>query len=60
MTKDEAIESLDAVARNFRWDPESAHGAAENILLAFLDDNGYQDLANKYLEVRDSVGFWYA
>lgn len=41
-------------------DAEVAHSEADAILLLFLRDHGFSDIADTYEEVRDKVGFWYA
>ena len=58
MTKEEAIEQLNAIDGG---DPEIAHGAADNILLTFLEDNGFEEVAQSWVSAESRAGgFWYA
>lgn len=68
--KDRTIRRLNEVYDNFkidnpvRWgyeyDNEGAHIAAENIIMDFLHELGYEDVVNKFEELVDKIGFWYA
>ena len=58
MNKYEAIEKLNAIEAG---DTEAAHSEADRILLQFLADSGFKDIANAWESVDDRVdGFWYA
>jgi hypothetical protein len=58
MNEREAIEKLEYLKGC--GDSEAAHSLADKILLEFLKDNGAEDLARTFEEVREDVGFWYA
>lgn len=57
MTKYDAVMMLDRLDDS---DPESAHGEAEDILMAFLKANEFPEVAEAFEKARDRVGFWYA
>jgi hypothetical protein len=57
MTKYDVINLLDAMDDK---NPEVAHIEAENILMAFLKDNGFPEVAEAYERAQGRVGFWYA
>ncbi len=58
MTKDEAIEKLNAIDHG---DIESSHIEADSILLGFLRDNGFADVAAAWESAEKRCdGFWYA
>ena len=58
MTSKEAIEKLNQLTR---YDPEAAHGEAEEILLAVLSSTEEgKAVARAFVECRNRVGFWYA
>lgn len=58
MTRQEAISALE------KWhegsDEEIAHGLCDEVLVNFLYDNGYEDVAQAWMDARTRVGFWYA
>ena len=83
--KDRAIKRLNEVYNNFRtdgssgrmyeYDDEGAHIAAENIIMDFLHELGYDEIniimdflhelgydevIDKFEELVDKIGFWYA
>lgn len=58
MNEHEAIKNLEALKGC--GDAEVAHSLADKILLEFLRDNGAEDVAQAFEEVREEVGFWYA
>lgn len=51
-----AIAELDALG----GDPEGAHSDADKILLRFLHDTGYSEVAFAFERAYNRVGFWYA
>jgi hypothetical protein len=58
MTKDEAVEALKALDT---WDRESVHCEADDILLKFLEANGFGDVAEAWNAADERCGgFWYA
>lgn len=57
MTKEEAIKKLNQIKVG---DNESAHCIADGILLEFLAENGFEDIADAWRGTDDRVGFWYA
>ena len=68
--KDRCIRRLNEIYDNFRtdgssgcryeYDNEGAHIAAENIIMDLLYDLGYDDVVDKFEELNDKIGFWYA
>lgn len=68
--KDRCIRRLNEVYDNFRtdgssgrmyeYDNEGAHIAAENIIMDLLYDLNYDDVVDKFEELNDKIGFWYA
>ena len=54
------IVSLNAIAQEFKSDPEKAHGRAESVLLSWLRTIGRGRVAEAYEKCRDDVGFFYA
>ncbi len=57
MNKDEAVQALKDINRS---DQESAHGDADGVLLRFLIDNGFNEIADEWDKVdSDCGGFWY-
>ncbi len=58
MTKDEAVKLLNECPRD---DQECAHGDADGVLLLFLNENGYKEIADAWEKVDEECGgFWYA
>ena len=57
MTKTEAIAQLNALDDR---DPEDGHRVADKILLDFLRDNGFSDVAAAFVDADSRIGFWYA
>lgn len=57
MTKYDAINLLNELDDS---DPELAHCKADDILVEFLIDNGFQNVAEAFVRAQDRVGFWYA
>ncbi len=55
-----AINELRRIDREGRGDPECAHIDAEGVLLQFIRDIGYPEVADAYNDVYTNVGFWYA
>jgi hypothetical protein len=55
-----AIERLEVIQDLYRGDPEAAHGQAEDVLLQLLKSLGAAEVAYKFEEVRNDIGFWYA
>lgn len=53
MTKEEAVETLRAIAEASHSDPESAHADADDVLLNYIDD---ADIRAAF----ESVARWYA
>ena len=68
--KDRCIRRLNEIYDNFRtdgtsghmyeYDNEGAHIAAENIIMDFLHELGYDEVIDKFEELVDKIGFWYA
>lgn len=68
--KDRCIRRLNEIYDNFRtdgtsgrmyeYDNEGAHIAAENIIMDLLYDLSYDDVDDKFEELNDKIGFWYA
>ena len=56
MTEDEAVEKLKQICQDN--DPESEHCDADELLVEFLRDQGFPELANTFDEL--SQNFWYA
>lgn len=58
MTKDQAINQLNAIPDE---DVESAHVAADQVLLEFLTANGFAEVADAWTALEKRCdGFWYA
>jgi hypothetical protein len=57
MTMNEAIAKLDALTGA---DNEADHGAADQILVDFLKDNGGENVALAYERCQARFSFWYA
>ncbi len=57
MTKEEAIEAISKLDAS---GPECTHIDADQILLAFLSDNGFEDVARAWSSKEQQSGFWYA
>lgn len=57
MTEQEAIDKLNAMGRE---DIEGAHWDADEILLKFLEANGFPKVAMAWRVASSRVGFWYA
>ena len=68
--KDRCIRRLNEIYDNFKldysghpgyeYDNEGAHIAAENVIMDFLHELGYDDVIDKFEELIDKIGFWYA
>lgn len=70
--KDRCIRRLNEVYDNFKmedqvhsdgtpfYDNEGAHIAAENVIMDLLYDLSYDDVVEKFEELNDKIGFWYA
>lgn len=59
MTEQEAIAALKLTGESM--DKEQAHQDADSVLLNFLADDGYDDIANAFIAADDNCGgFWYA
>lgn len=57
MTQEEAIKELDAI----NADKEMAHVEADAVLIQFLRDNGFADVADAWTNCEERHnGFWYA
>ena len=57
MTKEEAVRQLNEISIG---DPEFAHHQADAVLLLFLKENGFEDIADAWRDADDRAGFWYA
>ena len=55
LTKQEAIERLNAIAEKHSGDPEVAHSEADEVLLAYADS----EVAGAYDRVVRAVGSWW-
>lgn len=55
MTKEAAIAELSSLNA---LDPDRAHSRADDILLAYLSNNGADDLAEAYLALIDRCPWW--
>lgn len=60
MTANEAIESLQKILDDHDYNNEMDHIKADEVLLQFIETVGYPQVAHKYHEVREKIGFWYA
>ena len=61
MTKEEAITKLNALGSSSSpSNREFDHIIADSVLVNFLADNGFFDVAEAYREATDRVGFWYS
>ena len=62
MDKDElkAIEAIRELVNAKHHDPERIHCRADDILILFLRQKGYVELAKAWEDAHDLVGFWYA
>lgn len=68
--KDRCIRRLNEIYDNFKldysghsgleYDNEGAHIAAENVIMDLLYDLSYDDVVDKFEELNDKIGFWYA
>lgn len=68
--KDRCIRRLNEIYDNFRtdgssgcmyeYDNEGAHIAAENVIMDFIHELGYDEVIDKFEELVDKIGFWYA
>ena len=64
MDKEQAIKKLDAIVgfptirrvNPPQYDNEACHDEADNILLECVDP----EIKQKYLEIKEKIGFWYA
>lgn len=57
MEKQEAIDHLNELTSG---DAEAAHGRADDILVAFLTDNGHPEVAKAFKDAQERCGFYYA
>lgn len=55
IVEDEAIQKLDALKRS-----KTAHIEADEVLLRFLEAEGYLGVARAFLRTEERVGFWRA
>lgn len=68
--KERCIRRLNEIYDNFRidysghsgyeYDHEGFHIAAENVIMDFLHELGYDEVIDKFEELVDKIGFWYA
>jgi hypothetical protein len=58
LSRQALIASLDTMQKN--GDPEALHATADDLLIQFLRNIGYGDVADAYEQAQDRVGFWYA
>jgi hypothetical protein len=56
MTREEAVAALRALQRG---NSEARHSEADDILIAFLRDAGYADVADAWCEAEERIEFWY-
>lgn len=59
LTDKELEEILTKLETLEEGDPEEAHMQADNILLGALVTMGYSDIATKFVNRSDTIGFWY-
>lgn len=59
MTNTEAVKKLKGLTNN-DFDNEQVHLDADEILLEVLEAYGCEDVAKAYVELQDTVTFWYA
>ena len=52
--EDMAIKKLDHIGRVAAKDPEGAHSDCDNILLQFIRDTGFEEVADAYNKVVES------
>ena len=56
-----AVKALCEIKKTQKGDKEAAHIEADKILLRFLCDAGFEEVAKAWLQAdEDSGGFWYA
>lgn len=60
MTPEDAIKKLVEIRKSPVDDPESSHLSADAILLDVLQELGYEDVSNAYIQTSRACGFWYA
>lgn len=53
------IKKLKSLNQGVHSDNEDVHYAADKILIAFLRQEGFKDLATAYDELEESVSFYY-
>ena len=51
-------EAVNALARIDDGDPERAHGQADDVLLTFLKESGFEEVATAYNDLVDRCGWW--
>lgn len=56
VTKEDAVQQLEAISSKGKHDPEAAHSEAVEVLTAFLESNGFSDVAESYKKVWN---IWY-
>lgn len=57
MLRKEAVDKLDAIERG---DNEAAHSQADQILLDFLRNHSFGDIAQAWENACKRAGFWYS
>jgi len=54
MTEQDAVEMISVLDEN---DYERSHGIADDILISFLRENGFNKIADAYTEASERIGF---
>ena len=57
MTQQEAMRRLSDLEYG---DPEASHSEADDILVAYLTENGAEDVAIAWIDAKERCRFWYA
>jgi len=57
MTEEQAIAELNDMGDGSE---DEQHNRADMILIELLRDNGFKEVSEAWLKVRERLGFWYA
>lgn len=60
MTQEQAMQELAKIGRGGFTCSEEGHGHADHVVLQFLRDNGFAQVADAWDAAQERVGFWYS
>jgi len=60
MTQEQAVQELETIGRGGHTHSEEAHLHADRMILQFLRDNGFAQVADAWDAAQERVGFWYS